>query len=185
VQGNEDNDGPLLIARKNAAPLNSKSGWTGSYLYAKGDPLASTDMGHRMAVISLLIREPPLQGRTLTQSVRGVSYPPHAAAPKGQNDAFHASWHTTDLNTLTNPDIISPSRAIRPRITYYPACIRKTGALHASLRLSGLFVRCATPRSRLMSSQSHSSQPTPKGEPCATASPATRLGLKPTTHANY
>jgi hypothetical protein len=36
--------------------------------YAKGDPLASTDMGHRMAVTSLLIREPPLQGRTLTFS---------------------------------------------------------------------------------------------------------------------
>jgi hypothetical protein len=119
------------------------------------------------------------------EGVRGVSYPSHAATSKEQNDAFHASWHTTNLNTLADPNIISSSRAIRPQIAYYPTCIRKTGALHASLRLSGLFIRCATPRSRSMSSQSHSSQPTPKGEPCATASPATRLGLELITHANY
>jgi hypothetical protein len=117
--------------------------------------------------------------------VRGVPYPSHAAAPKGQNDAFHASWHTINLNTLVDPNIISPSRAIRPRIAYYPSCIRKTGALHASLRLFDLFIRCATSRSRSMSSQSHSSQPTLKGEPCATASPVTRLRLEPTTHVNY
>jgi hypothetical protein len=32
-----------------------------------------------------------------------VPYLPQTTAPKGQNDAFHASWHTTNLNTLGNP----------------------------------------------------------------------------------
>jgi hypothetical protein len=33
----------------------------------------------------------------------GCAVPPQTTAPKGQNDAFHASWHTTNLNTLGSP----------------------------------------------------------------------------------
>jgi hypothetical protein len=50
-----------LITRKNAAPLNSKLGWTDSYLYTKGDPLTLMDISHVVAIISLLIRELLLQ----------------------------------------------------------------------------------------------------------------------------
>jgi hypothetical protein len=42
-------------------------GRTGSYLCAKGGPLAPTDGDHVVAVISLLISKPPLQGCTLTR----------------------------------------------------------------------------------------------------------------------
>jgi hypothetical protein len=33
----------------------------------------------------------------------GCAVPPQTTALKGQNDAFHASWHTTNLNTLGSP----------------------------------------------------------------------------------
>jgi hypothetical protein len=53
-------------------------------------------------------------------NVRGVSYPLYAIALKEQNDAFHASWHTTDLNTLIDPNINVrgvpyPSHIIAPK----------------------------------------------------------------------
>jgi hypothetical protein len=35
--------------------------------------------------------------------VLGCAVPPQTTASKEQNDAFHTSWHITNLNTLDSP----------------------------------------------------------------------------------
>jgi hypothetical protein len=58
----------------------------------------------RMEIPGLPIREKrrassPPPNQPLAQMPRPAKPPTF----KGQNDAFHASWHTTNLNTLGSP----------------------------------------------------------------------------------